>query len=53
LLLEVILPVLADPDITDEEVGGLLRERIGMKTLGRYQRPGGRACRGITDGCLR
>lgn len=33
LLLEMILPVLADPAIPDEQVGGLLRERIGMTAL--------------------
>ncbi|PZS32925.1 MAG: Tn3 family transposase [Pseudonocardiales bacterium] len=32
-LLEMILPVLADPGIPDEQVGGLLRERIGMSVL--------------------
>jgi hypothetical protein len=32
-LAEVILPVLADPAIPDEQVGGLLRERIGMGRL--------------------
>ena len=31
LLLDVILPVLADPAIPDEQVGGLLREQIGMQ----------------------
>jgi hypothetical protein len=30
---ELVLPVLADPAIADEEVGGLLRERIGMSRL--------------------
>ena len=34
LLMDVILPVLADPSIPDEQVGGLLRERIGMSVLG-------------------
>ena len=33
LLLEVILPVLADPSIPDEQVGGLLRNKIGMQAL--------------------
>ena len=33
LLMDVILPVLADPSIPDEQVGGLLRERIGMSVL--------------------
>ncbi len=33
LLIDVILPVLADPSIPDEQVGGLLRERIGMSVL--------------------
>ncbi|PZG52237.1 hypothetical protein C1I98_07005 [Spongiactinospora gelatinilytica] len=33
LLLQVILPVLADPGVPDEQVGGLLRERIGMGKL--------------------
>ncbi|MFC4899487.1 Tn3 family transposase [Streptosporangium amethystogenes subsp. fukuiense] len=33
LLMDVILPVLADPSIPDEQVGGLLRERIGMSRL--------------------
>ena len=30
---EQVLPVLADPAIADEDVGGLLRERIGMARL--------------------
>jgi hypothetical protein len=33
LLLQVILPVLADPAIPDEQVGGLLREQIGAQRL--------------------
>jgi hypothetical protein len=33
LLVDVILPVLADPTVPDEQVGGLLRERIGMSVL--------------------
>nr|WP_222721306.1 Tn3 family transposase [Actinomadura sp. HBU206391] len=33
LLMDVILPVLADPSIPDEEVGGILRERVGMQAL--------------------
>jgi TnpA family transposase len=33
LLVDVILPVLADPSIPDEQVGGILRERIGMSRL--------------------
>jgi hypothetical protein len=33
LLMDVILPVLADPAVPDEQVGGLLRERIGMSRL--------------------
>ncbi len=32
-IVELVLPVLADPAIADEEVGGLLRERIGMSRL--------------------
>jgi hypothetical protein len=40
-LAEQVLPVLADPAIADEQVGGLLRERIGMN------RPP-HACRAIT-----
>jgi TnpA family transposase len=32
-LLEMILPVLADPGIPDEQVGGLLRTQIGMGRL--------------------
>jgi hypothetical protein len=32
-LLDVILPVLADPGIPDEQVGGLLRGQIGMGRL--------------------
>jgi len=32
-LAEEILPVLADPAIADDEVGGLLRNRIGMSRL--------------------
>jgi TnpA family transposase len=33
LLMTEILPVLADPSVPDEDVGGLLRERIGMRVL--------------------
>ncbi|MFF4621809.1 Tn3 family transposase [Nonomuraea jabiensis] len=33
LLMDVILPVLIDPGVADEQVGGLLRERIGMDKL--------------------
>jgi hypothetical protein len=33
LLMDVILPVLADPGVPDDQVGGLLRERIGMQRL--------------------
>jgi hypothetical protein len=33
LLLEVILPVLADPSIPDEQIGGMLRNTIGMSKL--------------------
>ena len=33
LLMDVILPVLADPSVPDEQVGSLLRERIGMSVL--------------------
>ncbi|MEU9831840.1 hypothetical protein AB0D67_09895 [Streptosporangium sp. NPDC048047] len=33
LLMDVILPVLIDPGAPDEQVGGLLRERIGMDKL--------------------
>ncbi|WP_433501788.1 Tn3 family transposase (plasmid) [Sphaerimonospora sp. CA-214678] len=33
LLLEVILPLLADPSIPDEQIGALLRNRIGMGKL--------------------
>ena len=33
LLMEVILPVLADPAIPDQQVGVLLREQIGMQRL--------------------
>ncbi|WP_250904995.1 Tn3 family transposase [Nonomuraea sp. NEAU-A123] len=33
LLMDVILPVLIDPAIADEQVGGMLRERIGMNKL--------------------
>ncbi|TDD02954.1 DUF4158 domain-containing protein [Nonomuraea deserti] len=33
LVMDVILPVLADPSIPDDEVGGMLRERIGMQRL--------------------
>ncbi|MEQ4724612.1 Tn3 family transposase [Nonomuraea sp. B19D2] len=33
LLLDVILPVLADPSIPDEQIGGLLRNQIGMSKL--------------------
>lgn len=33
LLLQVVLPTLADPSIPDEQVGGLLRTTIGMARL--------------------
>jgi hypothetical protein len=33
LLLQVVLPALADPSIPDEQVGGLLRTTIGMARL--------------------
>ncbi|MGH3933364.1 MAG: Tn3 family transposase [Pseudonocardiaceae bacterium] len=33
VLLQVILPVLVDPSIPDEQVGGLLRNTIGMQKL--------------------
>ncbi|GAA5065637.1 hypothetical protein GCM10023259_058180 [Thermocatellispora tengchongensis] len=33
LVMEMILPVQADPSIPDDEVGGMLRERIGMQRL--------------------
>ena len=33
LLVDVILPVLADPSIPDEQVGGILRNTIGMQRL--------------------
>jgi TnpA family transposase len=33
LLVDVILPVLADPGIPDEQVGGILRGKIGMARL--------------------
>ncbi|MFB9682110.1 Tn3 family transposase [Streptosporangium vulgare] len=33
LLMDVILPVLNDPGIPDEEVGGLLRDQIGLDKL--------------------
>ncbi|MEQ4726229.1 Tn3 family transposase [Nonomuraea sp. B19D2] len=33
LLMDLILPVLADPSVPDEQVGGLLREQIGMQRL--------------------
>ncbi|MEV3986272.1 Tn3 family transposase [Nonomuraea sp. NPDC049758] len=33
LLMDVILPVLNDPGIADEEVGGLLRGRIGLDKI--------------------
>lgn len=31
--MDVILPVLVDPGISDEQVGGILREHIGMDKL--------------------
>ena len=37
LLLEVILPVLADPSVPDEQVGGILRDKIGMQLLRETQ----------------
>jgi hypothetical protein len=33
LLMDVILPVLADPSVPDEQVGRLLRNSIGMSKL--------------------
>lgn len=33
LLMDVILPVLADASISDEQVGGILRDRVGMQML--------------------
>ncbi|GAA3218645.1 hypothetical protein GCM10010468_42200 [Actinocorallia longicatena] len=33
VLMELILPVLADPSVPDERVGGMLRESIGMQRL--------------------
>ncbi len=33
LLMDVILPVLADPSVPDEQVGGRLRDQIGMQRL--------------------
>ena len=42
LLMDVILPVLADPAIPDEQVGGLLRDRIGMSRLREVAAGGGR-----------
>lgn len=33
LLMDVILPILVDPGVPDERVGGMLRERIGMDKL--------------------
>src|ERR1019366_4441501 len=33
LLMDVILPVLADPSVPDELVGGRLRDQIGMQRL--------------------
>jgi len=33
LLVDVILPVLADPSVPDEQVGGILRGKIGMSRL--------------------
>ncbi|WP_220447666.1 Tn3 family transposase [Nonomuraea diastatica] len=39
LLLDVILPVLADPAIPDEQIGGLLRNTIGKQAArGRHRR---------------
>jgi hypothetical protein len=35
LLVDVILPVLADPSIPDEQIGGILRGKIGMSSCGR------------------
>ena len=40
LLLEVILPVLADPSVPDEQVGGILRDKIGMQLLPETQTSG-------------
>ena len=54
LLMDVILPVLADPSIPDEQVGGILRERIGMERLREVDRRArGSRCPGITAGCRR
>ncbi len=33
LLVDVVLPVLADPSVPDEQVGGILRGKIGMSRL--------------------
>ena len=37
LLLDVILPVLADPSVPDDQVGGILRDKIGMQLLRETQ----------------
>ena len=37
LLLEVILPVLADPSVPDDQVGGIIRDKIGMQLLRETQ----------------
>ena len=54
LLMEVILPVLADPSIPDEQVGGLLREQIGMQRLREAAcRADGSRCPATMAGCRR
>jgi len=53
LLVDVILPVLADPGIPDERVGGLLRGKIGMAKLREALAARGSRCPRTTDGCRR
>ena len=53
LLMDVILPVLADPSVPDEQVGGLLRDRIGMSVLRDVAAVPGSRCPGTTAACRR
>lgn len=52
-LLEMILPVLADPGIPDERVGGVWRGQIGMGVLREAAATGWRRCPVITAGSQR
>ena len=53
LLLDVILPVLADPSVPDDQVGGILRDKIGMQLLRETQSERWTPCRPTTGSCQR